>query len=364
MRIKVSVFMIIVISILMLLPAYNYFMAEKPFKDVTLLGKIQRLYNMDAIEGELAYLAFKAGISVEPNKVIIGKSGWLFLGNEYANTLVAKRDGVNATTAPAIASLHDAMHEWKKYLSAQGVQYFMVTVGPDKDTLYSDYLPAWTTHADASIIKKILHDNSDIYIDTLSALQAEKNRSSTPLYFYTDTHWNHYGASVVFNLLRNVMKDDEVAWQKLFSENDFAVEKGTGGDLAAFLRTAKISDIKVNIKSEEINNLNIRKVDYQTGKDISTERMTTVEAPTVPTLIISDNALSNKKVLWLRDSFGNAMSPFMSREFKEILQVHHGRVTPTLMKQMVASFKPDYVIITVVERDALTSFFTSPPSWG
>lgn len=365
MRIKVYVFIIIVISMLMVLPAYNFIVKDKSFKnEVPLLENIKAMYNMDSLEGELGYLGFKVGISVVPNKVLIGKDGFLFLGNEYANTLVAKRDGVNATNASVIASLHDSMHEWKKYLESQGVKHFVVTVGPDKDTIYSDYLPAWTKHSDASIAKKIIHDNGDIYIDTLSALESERDKSSIPLYFYTDTHWNHYGASIVFNMLRNVIKDNDLEWQKIFSERDFSVGKGPSGDLAYFLRTDKINEIKVDIKSDHINNLNIRRVDYETGKEISYERMISVEAPTVPTLIISDNALSNKKVLWLRDSFGNAMSPFMSREFKEILQIHHGRVTPRMMKQMVQSFRPDYVIITVVERDALTSFFTSPPSWG
>ncbi|MCM7771307.1 hypothetical protein M8S83_04215 [Enterobacter asburiae] len=364
MKIKVCVFMIIVISMLLILPVYNLTINDKSFNRVSLLDNIQSMYNMDSLEGDIGYLGFKAGISVEPNKVLIGKDGWLFLGNGYANTLIAKRDGVNEANTPVISSLHDSMHAWKTYLEQQGVKSFSVTIGPDKDTIYDAYLPAWAKHANASIIKKIIHDNSDIYIDTLSALKSTKEQSTIPLYFYTDTHWNHYGASVVFNLLRNVITDHEMKWPALYTENDFSIKNGTGGDLAAFLRTNRINDIKMDINSGDIRNLKIKRIDYETGKEISSERMVAVEAPTIPTLIISDNALSNKRVLWLRDSFGNAMSPFMSREFKEILQIHHGRVTPKMMKQMVQSFKPDYVIITVVERDALTSFFTSPPSWG
>ena len=364
MKIKVCIFMVVLFSMLMVLPIYNLTVNGKLFKNNSLLDNIKAMYNMDSLEGELGYIGFIGGVSLEPNKVLIGKNGWLFLGNGYANTLIAKRDGVTDSNSSAISSLHDSMHAWKEYLEGQGVKSFVVTIGPDKDTVYSEHLPAWAEHADKSIIKKIINDNGDIYIDTLSAIEATKNKSSLPLYFYTDTHWNHFGASVVFNLLRDSITDNEVKWPPLFTEKDFSVEKGPDGDLAAFLRTNRINDIKVDIKSTDIQNINIRKVYFDTGEEISNERMVSVEAPTTPTLIISDNALNNKKVLWLRDSFGNAMSPFMSREFKEILQVHHGRVTPKLMKQMVQSFKPDYVIITVVERDALTSFFTSPPSWG
>lgn len=364
MRVKVYVFLMVSIIMLMVLPLYNYNVNGSPFQKTSWIDRLQSMYNMDAVEGEIGYFSFKAGISVEPNKTLVGKEGWLFLGNGYANTLVAKRDGVDATTAPIVASLHDSMHAWKDYLKSQGVTAFAVTIGPDKDTIYYDKLPMWNTHSANSIIKEIISKNNDVYIDTLSPLLEEKNNTTVPLYFKTDTHWNHYGAAVVFNLLRKVINDPDVVWPKMFYQTDFSVSPGPTGDLAAFLRTKKIVDFKVDIKDQNILNLGIRKIDYATGVEISSEKMTTIEAPSTPTLVISDNALSDKKVLWLRDSFGNAMSPFMSREFKQILQIHHGKVTPKIMKEMVQSFKPDYVIITVVERDALTSFFTSPPSLG
>lgn len=341
MKVKTYIFVISTAVLMLILPAYNLVANSSLFTKPTLLENMKSLYNMDSTEGEVGYLAYLAGISVEPNKVLVGKNGWLFLGNGYANTLIAKRDGVNSSNEATVKSLHDTMHSWKEYLQQHGVKKFIVTIGPDKDSIYTDMLPGWDQHSKSPIIRRIINDNKDIYIDTLTPMLEAKKASSVPLYFYTDTHWNHYGSSVVFNLLRHVMDNSEMEWTKEFNESDFNVSNGTPGDLAAFLRTNKIRDIKVDIKSPEINGLNVDKIDYTTGNTIAHEKLIAIEAPTVPTLIVSDNALSNKKVLWLRDSFGNAMSPFMSREFKETLQIHHGRVTPRMMKDMVESFKPD-----------------------
>lgn len=81
--------------------------------------------------------------------------------------------------------------------------------------------------------------------------------------------------------------------------------------------------------------------------------------------VTSVQALNMKKVLWLRDSFGEALNPFMAVTFQETIQLHWidalsngGR----LLVDLVERWQPDYVFVTVVERDALSaSFSTLPP---
>jgi hypothetical protein len=80
-----------------------------------------------------------------------------------------------------------------------------------------------------------------------------------------------------------------------------------------------------------------------------------------PLLVKSEQALNQKRVLWLRDSFGTAMAPFMAVTFSETLQLHYDAANPELFARLVNSFKPDYVFITVVERGARRKRFGSLP---
>lgn len=51
------------------------------------------------------------------------------------------------------------------------------------------------------------------------------------------------------------------------------------------------------------------------------------------------------------------MSRIMAKTFYETLQIHHGKVKLSEIRKIIADYKPDYEIITVVERDSMSTFF-------
>jgi len=81
-----------------------------------------------------------------------------------------------------------------------------------------------------------------------------------------------------------------------------------------------------------------------------------------PLLVRSKHALNHRKVLWLRDSFGTALSPFMAATFTETLQIHYAALEPETLAGLVETYRPDYVFLTVVERDARGEWFRKPPA--
>lgn len=361
MKGKVFLFSAIVIISLSILPAYN--IANKPqlFKNNRVSLKARNLYNMDAIESLLGSIAYDYGVSLEPSKVLIGKDGWLFLGNSFVDTLTKKTEGATSYLGN-IDKVHSTMLEWNAYFADNGVESFKVIIGPDKDSIYVDKLPAWDKHSDTKIITSLIKGSPGLFVDTYTALISKKNESTMPLYYHTDTHWNSYGASVAFNLLAKTISEEhpEIKWIRP-TVQDFNSKAGRPGDLANFLRISDVDEELVFLNNADINGTNIKLYDFKTGNLLSEKRLTVIGAPRTPTLVVSDNFLNDARVLWLRDSYGTAMSPFMSRTFKEVLQIHQGHVTPELLKVLVKSFKPKYVFITSVEREALGKFFTSPP---
>ncbi|ELW7977665.1 hypothetical protein AAB077_003907, partial [Escherichia coli] len=58
--------------------------------DVTDWFNVDGLYNLDSAIPPLSGVLYKVGISLYPEETIVGKNGWLFLGDKYSNTLSEK----------------------------------------------------------------------------------------------------------------------------------------------------------------------------------------------------------------------------------------------------------------------------------
>jgi len=131
-----------------------------------------------------------------------------------------------------------------------------------------------------------------------------------------------------------------------------------GGDLARFLYLDhEVTDTDPKLGVENWPTTIVQR-DWRTVK-AATYRS---KQPSVPVLVESSGALNHVRVLWLRGSFGVALSPFMAATFSEVLQIHwrDGFADGALLK-LVERFKPDYVFVTVVQRDARSQPFATPP---
>ena len=107
--------------------------------------------------------------------------------------------------------------------------------------------------------------------------------------------------------------------------------------------------------------LSITQIDFESGKIISTGPNVAINSSTKPLLVKSSGALNNKKVLWLRDSFGNSLSPLMAATFSDVMQLHWSEALKPggSFARLVQDWQPDYVFVTVVERNARAAVFTS-----
>ena len=143
---------------------------------------------------------------------------------------------------------------------------------------------------------------------------------------------------------------------------DFNFSPSIGGDLARFLRIGSYYiDIRPDINNVDITNNYTYVADEKSGAIKMTGNYLQVPSPSSPAWVSSVNHYQDQKVLWLRDSFGTAMSPYMMRMFKDVIMVHYNEVTAEQVKSLVKKYKIDYVFITVVERDAMSKFFTTLP---
>lgn len=321
------------------------------------------LYNFDFAVPAYSRLLYSFGISIDPTNVIIGKDGWLYLGDRHENAMTIHRTSASDSDIKTISEIADATSTWKKMLQSRNVKYFRIMICPDKNTIYPEFQPEWAKPVLVSISDTLLAGvDSEVYLDSRKFVLAEKAKYREPLYYKTDTHWNLFGAWKGFRALTNNLAQSEGGLLFL-SDKQVGIGKikeSVGGDLAKFLRlNERLQDFdpEVVVTGLEHWPVETMQFDFHSGNPVVPDAGMIMPVPQRPLLVKSPNALNQKRVLWLRDSFGNAMAPFMAATFSETLHVHYDKVDPALFSSLIDSYKPDYVFITVVERRARTPGF-------
>lgn len=190
-----------------ILPATNirYITKEKPTE-----LKLNKIFNVDSLVSLFGMLGFKVGVSIDPGEVLIGRDGWLFLGNNYSRSLLYKINGIKESDKSTITQIREVILSWDRWFIDNGVKEFKVMIAPDKDSVYREKLPKWYAQSNIQFSDVIQKELPNIYIDILSSILKNKTEEY-PLYYKTDTHWNNYGAWIGFSeLMKSLNKEDTI----------------------------------------------------------------------------------------------------------------------------------------------------------
>lgn len=364
MKKKLCAFLIAISLVLLVVPSINLY-NPLTTQNGAKWWKRKVLYKMDFALPTLSKIVYPLGISIDPGRVIIGKEGWLYLGDAYADSITTKRNGFTTNDINTIDRVAKSAASWNRWLRSNGVQAFHIILGPDKDTIYPEYLPQWSSHAPQSLTGVLLNRvQAGIYIYPATRFNQEKRSYTGSLYYKTDTHWNNLGAWLAFNEFSKQLATTQpgLIWPRPPEERFSSIAQSHGGDLAGFLRIqGSLSDHEVVLDLPEYA-IPIEHYDFESGNLVFAGHNAPVAAPMTPVLVKSKQALNTRKVLWLSDSFGTAMAPFMAATFSDVLQMHYLALKPGALEELVERYRPDYVFITAVERDSRGAFFQTQAS--
>ena len=285
------------------------------------------------------YKLAKYSIGDSPSKdVIIGENGWLFLGSlkggnpAYQDPIGDVRN-VNLYSQQQLKEFAQHMRSLNSELNDKGTKYLFV-IAPNKHTIYFDQLPDYIYKVnDRSATDQLieyLKKHTDVPVVDLRD-QLIKAKERYPLYYKTDTHWNHYGANIAqYEIMLEI--------EKLFPNQiqpevkKLANRTRGGGDLAGFIGVE-------NFKEQDPY-----PIFEQTCTPISDPL--DVKGKTPYTLICDDQKLN---AVIFGDSFFSALKPYFSRKFKRSTYIQ-GHSNDSSLTKYIELEKPDIVIEEWVER--------------
>ncbi|MDE6845897.1 MAG: hypothetical protein K2J99_09040 [Lachnospiraceae bacterium] len=285
---------------------------------------------------KLAFYGFKESAS---ESVVAGKDNWLFLSDtmpDYKRT--------NLYTPEQLEAIRIKLEENDRYFQKRNID-FIVFIAPNKASIYGEsFLPDYIYREDCASRTEQLVDyirqntNVTIVFPENEIQELTQAYPEHPLYLHLDTHWNYLGSycgtrALLRELDIELPAIDEITLEEtnsptlLWNGYDLSNMMGMTGELT--------QDINYN-------------VDYGSDSEIIWNGDTLTNYSDFLSICqTSSNAPDKRKVMFIRDSFGSAMLPFIASEFSEVYSPH---TSLPFNPAVIDAVSPDIIIYEYAER--------------
>ena len=269
--------------------------------------------------------------------VIIGRYNWLFY---TGNDSIAYYQGTNVMTNAQMDEWITVMKELQDVCDKKGIQLAFMSM-PNREIVYAEHMPSYTvtTPRRSVVLDDYIEKNTKLnFVYPLEELKAFKPYFQT--HFKYDTHWNPTGAFV--------------GTQTLYRELG--------------LPNTSLLDVKVTSTMGKVGDIfgmgGLNKNDYPDDYDYHIDYRPGVK-PTVVhnrndriTITECANATNQKNLVLFGDSFRNAMTPFLQKDFSRCTVAHRDMLCNNMSvpvssydATMVAEVKnADILVVCSVER--------------
>ena len=248
----------------------------------------QELATADAI------LKSKLFFTSNNEKAIVGKNEWLYFNGSLKDYF--GRDIMNDREIYAAAKTISLMQE---YAESKGCDY-VFTVAPNKNTLYPDNMPdnylAAETETNIERLRDKLSETQTAdgeavnYVDLQSAFLSQDK----VLYHKWDSHWNNEGATLACDRILSSIGKEHYD----YSNEPYTVEKNHNGDVWQLIYPSWDKKDENVIYQKEHDYTYVNPVE-------SVEDM----------FIVTACEGKEGSVVMFRDSFGNALLPYVADEY-------------------------------------------------
>ena len=252
--------------------------------------------------------------------VIQGKNGWLYYKDSLNDYL-----GQDLLSDRSLFNIAHMLSMTQQALEEKGVN-FLFTIAPNKNSLYGDNMPYYdklkvSDQTNRENLESWLTTEKVAYADLYQALMEEDE----VLYHARDSHWNNKGAALAADVLMDALGKNHDSYEG----ESYTVRRDYTGDLDTMLYPlASTADDEIYYDKETT---------YATVEEIQSNfdpRITTV------------NPVKEGSLVMYRDSFGNALLPYMADAYAN---AYFSRGIPYQLMD-VETHSADTVIIERAER--------------
>ena len=272
------------------------------------------------------------------DKLIVGKDGWFYLNDE---TAVAQYRGLAQLSETELEGWKRVLEQRRDWLGEQGASFVVVLV-PNKHQIYPEHMPdrisRLATDEQHAQLARYLAQHSDLHVvDLMPTLLAASRQQR--VYHKTDTHWNDAGAYIAYEEIlaaaARALPQFADVLQPVKVKSSRSIEKGIGltsmVGLSAVYREDVVKFSKVAPRAQ------ILMQDKQQYAKFEREQKP---------LALGVPVAGLPRAVVFRDSFSNALIPYLSENFRRVLFVW----TRDVEAKYVIREQPDIVIQEIAGR--------------
>ena len=270
-----------------------------------------------------------------PDKTLIGKDGWCFLAGDHRNQF----EGKDEFSKNELIKIRNKIRRSCEHLDSLNIKcYFMIA--PYKHSIYSDKLPlSINSKSKSNNLKRLNSLLNNTIIDPVPHFLKLKEQNK--LFYKLDNHWNYVAGMFATDIIMDRIK------------NDFPNLKNTPSPNIIWTEDS----IKSGYHYRNIGIYDLSEVDKKPLENHNIIEKNSIDIPfSIPSNFpfkddylkhfINKKAPSNLKLLFIRDSFGAHMVPFLTEYFAESL-VSFDAWEYKINATYVEEFKPDIIIIEI-----------------
>lgn len=269
-----------------------------------------------------------------PHKVVLGKDGWMFLGNSFSNVILESR-GLDKFKQSEILQITDKVDNVSKTLENLGCTYYLA-IAPNKHNIYGNQLFSsnYTGKTKMSQLDSALSKNNIHLIDLGKGFDTINEQ----LFFKTNTHWNDLGAFYGYTNLVSDIKNIYSETRTITLDRTQIIDSVSWQEDLSKMLDLKIKEVHHKLKIKEANTTKLSSfLEVPNGYSLNPE--------TYELRYRSD--ANSLKVLVFRDSFSSALTKYIAASFGETVFIWDNNIDLSI----VTKEKPDIVIYEIVQRD-------------
>lgn len=326
--------------------------AVKPSADVVdacrapVSGSGSEPWISDSVGAERVWSDNAAALS---QPVVLGRDGWAFYNDQVEENFsqAIGRRYLSATDAAAWTDYFTAITEG---LATRGIDV-TIQITPSATSVYPQKLPEWTDSIVGSTpLDQLLVAAPQLPIIDFRAALRDASLGEA-VFSPVNSHWTDFGGYVGWQTFAacnaalypeatavSVPPVDGVQIVGEFNEYASFGVPGLGADWTAPVFAEQFPAVQVT---------------DNTGVTTEAEGDAPLDLSRLPAATANENAATTQTALILRDSMGNALSPYWQQQYAQTQQIQHrydNWSNPPNYAELADEYAPDVVIIQLAER--------------